>query len=364
MPQAVSPRDVSQFTPLDTLGREHLGELCRKGRQVTTGAGRYLFRDGAQPPNRLFLLSGTVEILGREGIEQVIEAGSAAARSALDAVLPHARAARAKTDVATLEIDRDLLDLMLTWNQSGGYEVEDLSGDAASAADEADWMARLLQTECFRHIPPANIHAIFMRMATVPFSAQSTVIRQGDAGDYFYMIRDGGCVVTRTTSAKPEGFVLAELGPGDSFGEEALISDRERNATVTMKTDGTLIRLSKDDFTALLTDPLLHWVDYTDASELAAEGAQWIDVRLPSEFGNGHVAGAFNIPLFFLRKKAQRLDPAKTYLLYCDSERRSSAAAFLLGERGFDVRVLRRGLAKVPGDATVGAASAGYAPAR
>ncbi len=360
MSQPVSPSDLAHFTPLDALGRDHLAELCRKGRQVTTSAGRYVFRDGVQPASRLFLLSGTVEIIGTEGVEQTLEAGSPAARSALDSALPQARAARAKTDAVVLEIDRDLLDLMLTWNQSGGYEVEELSDESVTddEPDDADWMTRLLQTECFRHIPPANIQAIFMRMDAVPFPAGSSVIRQGQSGDYFYMIRDGHCVVTRTTSAKPEGFVLAELGPGDSFGEEALISDRERNATVTMKTDGTLMRLSKDDFTALLTEPLLHWVDYAEAAELAAGGAQWIDVRLPSEFENGHIAGAFNIPLFFLRKKAQRLDPAKTYLLYCDSERRSSAAAFLLGERGFEVRVLRRGLAKVPSGATAGAASA------
>ncbi|MEX1081421.1 MAG: cyclic nucleotide-binding domain-containing protein [Halofilum sp. (in: g-proteobacteria)] len=359
MPQAVTPSDLVRFTPLDSLGRDHLAELSRKGRQVTTPGGRYLFRDGKQPANRLFLLSGTVEIVGTEDGVQVIEAGSPAARSALDSALPQARAARARSEVVALELDRDLLDLMLTWNQSGGYEVEELSGDYQADGDgDVDWMTRLLNTECFRHIPPANIQAIFMRMEAVPFNAGTTVIRQGEAGDYFYMIREGECIVTRTTSAKPEGFALAELGPGDSFGEEALISDRERNATVAMKRDGTLMRLSKEDFTALLTEPLLHWTDYAEAADLAAEGAQWIDVRLPSEFENGHISGAFNIPLFFLRKKAQRLRPETTYILYCDSGRRSSAAAFLLGERGFKVRVLQRGLAKVPAEATSGVKSA------
>lgn len=356
MSQAVTPREVTQFTPLDALSRDNLAELCRKARQVTTAAGRYLFRDGDQPASRMFLLKGTVELIGPDGVEQTLEAGTGAARSSLDVASPQARAARAKTEVTTLAIDRDLLDLMLTWHQSGNYEVEELSDSVAEEpeGDGGDWMTRLLQTDCFRRIPPANIQAIFMRMEAVPFEADATVIRQGEPGDYFYMIRDGRCTVTRTTPTRPQGFQLAELGPGDSFGEEALISDRDRNATVTMQTPGSLMRLSKEDFNAHLTEPLLHSVDYDEALALAHEGAQWIDVRLPSEYENGHIAGAANVPLFFLRMKAQRLDPAKTYVLYCDSGRRSSAAAFLLSERGFAVRVLQRGLSRVPAEAIAG----------
>lgn len=361
MSQAVSPRDVAHLSPLDALSRDNLTELCRKARQTTSPAGRYLFRDGAQPAQRLFLLVGTLDLIGPDGeVEQTLEAATPNANRALDLISPQARAARAKTEVTALAVDRDLLDLMLTWHQSGGYEVKDLSDGAeqASPTDEPDWMTRLLQTDCFRTIPAANIQAIFMRMEPVPYKAGDVVIRQGDAGDYFYMIRDGQCVVTRTTSTKPEGFQLAELASGDSFGEEALISNRERNATVTMRTDGTLMRLSKADFNALLTEPLLRWLEYDDAVERIEQGARWIDVRLPSEFENGHLPNAINIPLFFLRLKAQKLDPAKSYIVYCDSGRRSSAAAFLLSERGFTVYALRRGLARVPVEALVGTASA------
>jgi len=81
------------------------------------------------------------------------------------------------------------------------------------------------------------------------------------------------------------------------------------------------------------------------------DGAAWLDVRLPAEFENGHIENATNVPLFVLRMKAQKLDPARTWILYCDTGRRSSAAAFILSDRGFDVRVLSKGLAGVPADA-------------
>jgi len=54
--------------------------------------------------------------------------------------------------------------------------------------------------------------------------------------------------------------LLAELKSGDAFGEEALVSDVKRNATVTMKSDGALLKLAKKDFVELLREPLLHRV--------------------------------------------------------------------------------------------------------
>ncbi len=349
MADNVSRRDLARFSPLASLGPDNLKELSAKARYMSLAAGRHLFRDGQRGDARLFLVKGTVELHGASGIEQTVEGDSEAARNALDVIGPGARAARARTDVVALAVDRDLLDLMLTWDQTGSYRVEELAD--AGEEDDGDWMTRLLQTESFRRIPPAHIQAIFMRMEPVTCKAGDIVIRQDEPGDYFYIIRDGRCLVTRATKAKPDGIRLAELGTGDSFGEEALIADRARNATVTMLSSGTLMRLSREDFNALLTEPLIERVDFESAAARIEERAGWIDVRLPDEFGNGHIESATNVPLFVLRMKAQRLDPARTWILYCDTGRRSSAAAFILSERGFDVRVLKKGLAGVPADA-------------
>lgn len=354
MADHVTTRDLARFSPLASLSPDNLKEISRKAQYMSVTAGRYLFRDGERSDARLFLVKGTVELHGDDGIEQTIEGGSEATRNALDVIRPKARAARASTDVVALAVDRDLLDLMLTWDQTGSFRVEELAD--AGEEDDGDWMTRMLQTECFRRIPPANIQAIFMRMEPVTCNAGDVVIRQGEPGDYFYIIREGRCLVTRATKTKPDGIRLAELGEGDSFGEEALISDKERNATVTMRTPGTLMRMSKGDFNSLLTEPLIERLDFESAAALVDAGAAWIDVRLPAEFENSHIESASNVPLFVLRMKAQKMDPARTWILYCDTGRRSSAAAFILSERGFDVRVLNKGLSGAPADAVVTAA--------
>ena len=169
-------------------------------------------------------------------------------------------------------------------------------------------MTVLLQTKAFHRIPPANLQALFMRMQHVACRAGEVVIKQGDEGDYFYVITKGSAVVTRETPMNRDGLKLAELGVGESFGEEALISDGKRNATITMQTDGALVRLGKDDFKELLNEPLLHWVDLTHARELIERGAKWLDVRLPSEFETFHLDDALNVPLYFIRLKVKTLD--------------------------------------------------------
>jgi rhodanese-related sulfurtransferase len=174
--------------------------------------------------------------------------------------------------------------------------------------------------------------------------AGETIIQQGAEGDYFYVIVSGKCQVARETPLNRSGLKLAELDVGDTFGEEALIAEAKRNATITMLTDGVLMRLNKQDFRELLNEPLVQWRTYHEACDIVAQGGRWLDVRLPSEHQNLAIEGSTNIPLYFIRLKMSTLDQSHKYVVYCDTGRRSSAAAFILVEHGFDAYVLRGGL--------------------
>ncbi len=218
------------------------------------------------------------------------------------------------------------------------------AGEAEDTGD--DWMTMLLQTKAFHKIPPANIQAIFMRMQQINYKSGDVILKQGAEGDYFYVLTRGAAVVTRETPLSKEGIKLAELRVGDTFGEEALISDAKRNATVTMSSDGAVMRLGKEDFKTLLNEPMLDWVSKDQAMEIVKNGGLWLDVRLPSEFDNHHMDGAINIPLYFIRLKINTLDLSKTYVVCCDTGRRSSAGAYILNERGYQAYVLRDGINK------------------
>jgi rhodanese-related sulfurtransferase len=185
-----------------------------------------------------------------------------------------------------------------------------------------------------------------MRMQQINYKAGDVILKQGAEGDYFYVLTRGSALVTRETPLSKDGIKLAELRVGDTFGEEALISDAKRNATVTMLTDGGVMRLGKEDFKKLLNEPMLDWLDFSEAQQIVQQGGQWLDVRLPSEFENQHLDGAINIPLYFIRLKLNTLDQRKRYVVCCDTGRRSSAGAYILSERGFQAYVLRGGINK------------------
>jgi CRP-like cAMP-binding protein len=341
-PSTVTPELLRRFSPLDGLKRENVAALAKKMEVRILEGGKQLFREGDTDKRTYYLISGTLEMTDRGGNVRLLRAGTDEARNPVAPVLPRRCTIRAVDRVEYISVDTELLDVMLTWDQTGSYEVNELRSDDHGSSD--DWMTTLLQTKAFHRIPPGNIQAIFMRMQQVHFNAGEVIIKQGDEGDYFYVITRGRCAVTRETPLSKEGIKLAELNVGDTFGEEALISHNRRNATVTMLTDGTLMRLGKNDFNTLLNEPMVAWVDHEEARRIVAAGGRWLDVRLPSEFEAFHEPDAINIPLYFIRLKLNTLSTDTTYVVCCDTGRRSSAGAFVLNERGFDTRVLRGGL--------------------
>jgi CRP-like cAMP-binding protein len=337
---------LKSFSPLDGLKRDNLAALARKVQLRELSPGQILFKEGDTEKRTFYIVTGILELIDQGKVIGTVEGESDLARNPVAPVFPRSVSARARDRVQFISIDSDLLDVMLTWDQTGSYEVSDLQGDNDVGGD--DWMTMLLQTKAFHKIPPANIQAIFMRMQQINYRSGDVVLKQGAEGDYFYVLTRGTAIVTRETPLSKDGIKLAKLHVGDTFGEEALISDAKRNATVTMSTEGSVMRLGKDDFKRLLNEPMLDWVTHEQAEEIVKSGGQWLDVRLPSEYENQHLDNAINIPLYFIRLKINTLDAAKKYVVCCDTGRRSSAGAYILSERGYQAYVLRGGINKDP----------------
>jgi CRP-like cAMP-binding protein len=332
---------LKNFSPLDGLKRDNLVALARKVQIRELSPQQILFKEGDTEKRTIYVVSGSLELLDQGKVVEIIQGGKDNSRNPVAPLFPRRVSARARDRVQYISIDSDLLDVMLTWDQTGSYEVSELQGQA-DVGD--DWMTMLLQTKAFHKIPPANIQAIFMRMQQINYKTGDVVLKQGSEGDFFYVLTRGKCLVTRETPLNKDGIKLAELSVGDTFGEEALISDAKRNATVTMLSDGSVMRLGKEDFKRLLNEPMLDWVSVSEAEQIVAGGGKWLDVRLPSEFENHHKEGAVNIPLYFIRLKINTLDSNMKYVVCCDTGRRSSAGAYLLSERGYHAYVLRGGI--------------------
>ena len=331
---------LRDLIPLNALSDDRYREVTASLSIKDISAGNYLFGEGDRDNCSMYLLDGVVNFIDAQGkVTGVVSAGTDPARYPLANQQPRITTARAVTKSVIATIDSTLLDVMLTLDQTAGTGSVDFCTDS-----EEDWMTYMLQSEAFARMPPADIQRLIQSLQPVNVYAGDVVVRQGDEGDYFYIVREGSCSVTRLASGKGWDVPLAELGPGDCFGEDALVSEAERNATVTMLTDGSLMRLSKQHFVDILKKPLVRYIDYRLAENAVKSGNIWVDVRTSDEYANSALEGSLNIPLAMVRETMKKLDATKSYIMYCDTGRRSAAAAFLLGQRGFDVAVLEGGL--------------------
>ena len=211
--------------------------------------------------------------------------------------------------------------------------------ELGGAGADDDWVGRLLRRGMLAMLPPEMILQVLLRARERTVAAGETLMEQGASGDTFYLIKSGRARVARQIGRG--GLIhLAELGPGDGVGEEALVADSLRNATVTMLTDGVLLELGRADFQELVRDPLLRRVTRAEAESEVSHGARWLDVRYEAEFARAHLPAADNLPLPMLRLHYDRLAPERRYITYSDDAAQAAVAAFLLSARGIDALCL------------------------
>lgn len=335
---------LAGLQPLAALGPERLRELAEVAVVERVRRGTDALK--GRTTQSVFLLQGELMVAYEGGGTLVVVGGTEEARQALNRQSRGPTRSKAITDVDILAIDDEALDILSTWDQVAGQQDGDsafgdaLRGDARLASGA--FSLSTLRSGAFSQLPAAHIEELLKRFERVRVERGSVIIREGDEGDCYYVVESGRVQVERLVGGAK--VVLAELKAGDAFGEEALVSEAKRNATVVAISDSVLLRLEKDAFNSLLREPLLRRLSFEEAAELVKNGALWLDVRYPSEYQYDKLPGAINVPLAEVRNMFAVLDRNKEYVAYCQSGRRSAAAAFLFAQRGFKVWLLEGGL--------------------
>jgi hypothetical protein len=171
--------------------------------------------------------------------------------------------------------------------------------------------------------------------------AGDVVVKQGDPGDYFYVIKRG---ILRCEVEKDGTFSeVAKLSIGQSFGQDALISDLPRNASVTAETSGELMRLSEEVFERLLLAPVIEVIQPSAIEPLSQSldsEVVIIDVR-PSIDPESEDSSMLHIPFLSLRTHLEELSNEKVYAIKGSGpEKIAELSAYLLNESGFTAYVL------------------------
>jgi MFS family permease len=112
---------------------------------------------------------------------------------------------------------------------------------------EPEGMPRLRSLALFAPLDPKSLERVAQQLKKIEVPAGATVIREGDAGDLFYIVESGAL------TASFHGEVLSHQGPGDPFGEIALLRDVPRTATVVADEPSVLWTLERDPFLEAVT---------------------------------------------------------------------------------------------------------------
>jgi len=342
------PDQLAALAPLAGFSAARLAELAQVAVVERARRGSDPLQERLEGPQSVFLLTGELLLAFEGGGTLVLVGGSDEARQALNRQSDRPTRSKAITDVDLVMLDDEVLDILATWDQVAAGADSTLTGPAAAAdariVTGAFGLGKL-RSGAFAQLPVAHIDELLKRFDRVKTAAGETVIREGDPGDRYYVVESGRFSVERLVGGAK--VLLAELKSGDAFGEEALVSEAKRNATVTSLGEGELLRLERTHFDELLREPLLRRVAFAEAAEKVRRGALWLDVRYPSEYQYDKLPGAINVPLAEVRNMFAVLDRSREYVAYCQSGRRSAAAAFLFAQRGFKVWLLDGGLRSV-----------------
>src|SRR5262249_36547695 len=124
----------------------------------------------------------------------------------------------------------------------------------------------LRKIEIFAELPEQRLARLAAGATSISVAAEGVVVSRGEVGNHFYAIAGGKAVVERDDGT------TRELGPGEFFGEIALLRDVPRTATVRALEQLHLFAVERDEFLAAVTghDPTLAVAGYLVTSRLPA----------------------------------------------------------------------------------------------
>ena len=298
-----------------------------------------------RPVDYIVLLSGGLDVVHRESGDRLMSLAvpEGSSKPAWLYALTPQTALRAVSSADMVILDGEKVDRALR-------AVQELAEPVALPAALKGRVASLARGAPFDRLAQHELATLADAMEPIEANAGADIVRQGQPGNFFYVIESGTADVWRAgplTGGKP--VKVATLDAGQTFGEEALLKEGTRNATVTMKQPGRLLRLAKDDFNRLLRDRFIAEIAPQVALRLLLDKtADLIDCRYDIEYELQRLPGARLMPLDEIRERAKGLNREREYLVYCRSGERSRVASYLMRGMGLKAHAIRGGLTQWP----------------
>jgi len=290
---------LRQFEPFADLDWTTLMTVARHAREIEIPANRWLIRPGQHPPGSFFLLRGKVKTLDPDGVVN--------ARMHRRPVYPGVAGLLTISPCRWLRVDTLPIAFLL----------DGTSRAALPSSGTDDWEIKFLQSHMMTDLSPMIWQRILRDLQPRHYDSGQVVVEQGEDAACSYIVAGGQAVVHRGDQ------VLRELGPGDFFGEDALLTGGPRNASVTMLKAGRLMELDRGCFQDWLERLLV-------LGEGAAEdtGAVLSDTKRKEL----QVPGCPGVTV--VREMLDGLDPGCSYIVRGEVAKICAMSVFLLRQRG------------------------------
>ena len=290
-------------------------------------------------PVVVFLLQGSVSLEAGPFQKRTLRREDREARLIVNEALPKGGRVLAGEDAVLLLVKRKHIQAArLDYRQS--LAALPLGSGAPGALESEgpgdDWMSVLLSSPLFQHMEPGKLQAFIASFRPRSCGAGQWVIRDGQRDEFFYIIKSGTAEVLLPGQAEP----VARLGPGQFFGEGALLGESVHSASVRMGQAGELCLVTANDFERLLKQSLFHFVSEAELPRLPAP-LQVLDARHAVEYRHGHREGSVHMPLLRIRERIASLPRDVTYVMDFGEDKRCQVAALILIENGYRVLLLR-----------------------
>ncbi len=294
---------LSRVPQLRGVLTAELHGLVRSSRLLCIPANRWLMQCGGNLGAYLFLLKGRMQTLEPD---RCLRAGAS-----LHHFYPGCRGAKTISVCQILSIEAAHFDF-ITGRQKDGARVHE---------GEDTWLTRFLSSRMMAGLPQADWQRLLKDAKPFEVSTGETVIHYGAVGGACFIVENGLGHVHR------QGQTLRWLGPGDFFGEDAILSNRFRNADITALEPMRLHAIAADKFVDVAVPALVPVVEQVI-------GGVRLNIGADDEFG------ATRVDVHGIRELIETLDPAEHYIFVGGRVSDRLLCAFLLRQQGLQASVI------------------------
>ncbi len=307
---------LRRFRPFDALTWHELSTVARHTQLLCIPGKRWLVKPGRRIGGAYYLCKGSVRTYDPDA---VVRHRSERARATL---YPGSRGLRTLCAAQILAVDVRPIAFLLDGDNrlTLGLPVE-----------LEPWEKRFLETPVMRSLDAHQWQRVLRGLHRTPMDAGAYVTRTGQPGTECFVLRSGRARVLR------RGAAVCELGPGDFFGEDALIASGYRNACVRMESQGEVSVLPGSVF----RETVLASVVQFEPERRPDRVPVWIcDGDAPPQEGEATATTSAAIPLEFAREAIARLPRAERYVVLGGNREQRALIAFLMISCGLWARAL------------------------